>query len=116
MPRLGPNAVGVRAVAACTPGVAFTSDKAAGARPGPAVETTTSAESPSSRCCWTTWSIVVVLNSRVQLIATVRTSGVLADERRRAADARSDDPRKPPTGEVAPRIGRRNGPRTRAAT
>ena len=40
---------------------------------------------PACRCWVTAWSMVVALNSRVQLIATVSTSGVLADEKRRVA-------------------------------
>ena len=45
--------------------------------------------------------MVVVLNSRVQLIATVSTSGVLAEEKRRVAVPRFADARNPPTGEIA---------------
>src|SRR4051812_49734638 len=44
------------------------------------------------------WSIVVLLNSSVQLMATDRTSGVLADENRRVAAPRFADARNPPTG------------------
>ena len=46
----------------------------------------------------TAWSIVVELNSSVQLMATVSIRGVLADEKRRAAVRRFADARKPPTG------------------
>src|SRR3954447_22316649 len=48
----------------------------------------------------------VVLNSKVQLIATVSTSGVLAEENRRLAAARLAEARNPPTGEIAPHSGR----------
>ena len=54
---------------------------------------------PACLCWVTAWSCVVVLNSRVQLIATVSTSGVLADEKRRVAVRRFADARNPPTGE-----------------
>src|SRR3954447_693752 len=56
--------------------------------------------------------MVVLLKSRVQLIATVSTSGVLAPENRRVAVARFAAARKPPTGASRPR----NGPNTQAAT
>src|SRR5881227_3605183 len=56
--------------------------------------------------------MVVVLNSRVQLIATVSTSGVVADENSRVAVPRFADARNPPTGEIAAS----GGPRTRPAT
>ena len=55
--------------------------------------------------------MVVVLNSRVQLIATVRTSGVVADENSRVAVPRFADARNPPTGEIAAS----GGPMTRLA-
>src|SRR3954470_126967 len=42
--------------------------------------------------------MVVLLNSRVQLMATESTSGVLADEKRRVAAPRFADARNPPTG------------------
>src|SRR3981081_3542075 len=47
------------------------------------------------------WSVVVVLNNRVQLMATVSTRGVLAEEKRRVAVPRLADARKPPTGDSA---------------
>src|SRR3954454_13425405 len=50
--------------------------------------------------------MVVVLNSSVQLMATVSTSGVLAEENRRLPAARFDEARNPPTGEIAPNSGR----------
>src|SRR3954468_13659182 len=56
--------------------------------------------------------MVVLLKSRVQLIATVSTSGVLAAENRRGGVARFAAARKPPTGASRPR----NGPNTQAAT
>src|SRR5690348_16561584 len=56
--------------------------------------------------------MVVVLNSRVQLSATVRTSGVVADENSRVAVPRFADARKPPTGESAAS----GGPMTRPAS
>src|SRR5205814_2167022 len=59
---------------------------------------------------------VEVLNSSVQLIAIVRTSGVLADEKRRVAVARLADARKPPTGEIDPRMGLRKPATMRATT
>src|ERR671926_151707 len=45
--------------------------------------------------------MVVLLNSRVQLIATESTIGVLAEEKRRVAAPRFADARNPPTGESA---------------
>ena len=57
------------------------------------------------------WSVVVVLNNRVQLMATVSTRGVLAEEKRRVAVPRLADARKPPTGDSA----ESGGPTTRAA-
>ena len=56
--------------------------------------------------------MVVVLNSSVQLMATVSTSGVLAEEKRRVAVRRFAEARKPPTGESRAS----GGPRTPAAT
>ena len=55
---------------------------------------------------------MVVLNSSVQLMATVSISGVLADEKRRVAVRRFADARKPPTGESRAS----GGPSTPAAT
>src|SRR5438477_456739 len=60
------------------------------------------------------WSVVVVLNSRVQLMATVNTSGVVAEEKRRVAAPRLADARNPPTGESAVRAGPTSRARTRA--
>src|SRR4051812_19551643 len=56
-------------------------------------------------------------------MATVRTSGVLAEENRRLVAARFAEARNPPTGEIAPNSGRRmlatilarSGPRQPAA-
>src|SRR3954449_12400071 len=42
--------------------------------------------------------MVVLLNSRVQLMATESTSGVVAEEKRRVAAPRFEDARNPPTG------------------
>ena len=56
--------------------------------------------------------MVVVLNSSVQLKATVSTNGVLAEEKRRVAVPMFAEARKPPTGESAAS----GGPRSRAAT
>jgi hypothetical protein len=53
----------------------------------------------------TAWSMVVLLNSKVQLSATDSTSGVLADEKRRVAARRLAVARKPPTGEIAESTG-----------
>src|SRR4051795_5099053 len=50
--------------------------------------------------------MVVVLKSSVQLMATVSTSGVLAEEKRRLSVARFAEARNPPTGETAPNSGR----------
>src|SRR3954452_9975074 len=47
------------------------------------------------------WSIVVVLNSNVPLMATVRTIGVVAEEKRRVAVERLATARKPPAGALA---------------
>src|SRR5215475_9608467 len=55
--------------------------------------------------------MVVLLNRRVQFRATVSTSGVLAEEKRRVAP-RFAEARKPPTGERAAS----GGPSSRAAT
>src|SRR5436305_1263988 len=55
--------------------------------------------------------MVVVLNSRVQLSATVSTSGVVADENSRVAVPRFADAMSQPTGEIAAS----GGPRTRPA-
>src|SRR4051794_35241587 len=98
-PRLGPSVVGVNAVAERTPGVARTSASAAPGSPGPALVIASSPASPAVRCALTAWSVVVALNNSVQLMATVSTSGVLAEEKRRVAVRRFDDARKPPTGE-----------------
>src|SRR3954471_24617937 len=98
-PRLGPSVVGVRATAERTPGVACASGRAAAGSPAPALVTASSPVRPAFRCLVIAWSVVVALNSRVQLMATVRTSGVLAEEKRRVAVARFADARKPPTGE-----------------
>src|SRR3954452_15082341 len=100
MPRLGPSAVDVSATADLTPRVERTSASAVAGSPAPLVETTRSAVMPASLWVPTTWSSVVLLNSKVQLIATVRTSGVVADEKRRVAAARFDDAKNPPTGEI----------------
>src|SRR6476661_2154679 len=98
-PRLGPSVVDVKAAAERTPGVARTSASAAGGRPGPALVIASLLVIAASRWALAAWSIVVVLNSSVQLIATVRTIGVLADEKRRVAVARFAEARKPPTGD-----------------
>src|SRR5436305_15151347 len=55
--------------------------------------------------------MVVVLNSSVQLSATVRTNGVVADENTRVAVPTFADARNPPTGEIAAS----GGPTTRPA-
>src|SRR4051812_38256110 len=114
MPRLGPSVVGVSATAEVTPGTACTAACADGGSPAPLLESTRSAFIPSCRCAVTTWSSVDVLNSKVQLIATVSTSGVLADEKRRVAAPRFADARKPPTGEIPESTGLRKPPTTRA--
>src|SRR3974377_2258570 len=56
--------------------------------------------------------MVVVLNSSVQLSATVSTPGVVAEEKRRVAAPRLADAKNPPTGESAAS----GGARSRAAT
>ena len=99
IPRLGPRVVGVRATAERTPGVARTSASVAAGSPGPVLVMASSPDSPACLCWVTAWSWVVVLNSRVQLIATVSTRGVLADEKRLAAVRRFAEARNPPTGE-----------------
>ena len=99
IPRLGPRVVGVTATAERTPGVARTASSVAGAKPGPVLVMASSPVRPACLCWLTAWSWVVALNSRVQLIATVSTRGVLADEKRRVAVRRFADARKPPTGE-----------------
>src|SRR5205814_10064460 len=68
--------------------------------------------------------MVVLPKKRVQLRATVSTSGVLADEKRRVAAPRFAEARNPPTGESVPSGGPSNratrygtiGPRKAAAT
>ena len=111
-PRLGPSVVGVSATAERTPGVARASASAAAGSPGPALVMASSPARPACRCWVTAWSMVVELNSRVQLRATVSISGVLADEKRRVAVRRFADARKPPTGESRAS----GGPSTPAAT
>ena len=97
-PRLGPSVVGASATAERTPGVARTSVSAAAGSPGPLLVSASSPDSPACRSCVTAWSIVVLLNSIVQLTATESTSGVLADEKRRVAAPTFADARNPPTG------------------
>ena len=58
--------------------------------------------------------MVVLLKSKVQLSATDRTSGVLADEKRRVAARRFAAARNPPTGEIAESTGRSNSAAMRA--
>src|SRR3954464_1884774 len=99
-PRLGPSVVGVSATAERTPWVARTSASVATGMPGPAVVIASSPDRPALRSLLTAWSVVVELNSSVQLMATVSISGVLADEKRRVAVLRFDEARKPPTGEI----------------
>src|SRR3954451_12804675 len=60
--------------------------------------------------------MVVLLNSRVQLMATVSTSGVLAEEKQRVAAARFVDARNPPTGETRDSTGPRTPAAMRATT
>src|SRR5204862_6201620 len=105
-PSEGPSVVGVSATAETTPRIERTALSVDGGSPGPELETARAAESPAGRCAVIAWSRVVVLNSSVQLMATVSTSGVLADENRRLADPRFADARNPPTGEMAPNSGR----------
>ena len=100
-PRLGPSVVGVSATAERTPGVARTSASAAAGSPGPLLVIASSPDRPACRSWVTAWSMVVLLNSRVQLMATESTSGVLADEKRRVAAPRFADARNPPTGASA---------------
>ena len=113
-PRLGPSVVDVSATAERTPGVARASASAAAGRPGPALVMASCPDRPACRCWVTAWSMVVVLNSSVQLIATVSTSGVLADEKRRVAAPRFAEARKPPTGESAASGGASSRAATRA--
>ena len=110
-PRLGPSVVGVSATAERTPGMARTSSSAAAGRPAPLLVTASSPARPACRSWVTAWSMVVALNSSVQLMPTVSISGVLADEKRRVAVRRFADARKPPTGESRAS----GGPRTPAA-
>ena len=100
-PRLGPSVVGVSATAERTPGVARTSASAAAGSPGPLLVSASSPDSAACRSWVTAWSIVVLLNSIVQLMATESTSGVLADEKRRVAAPTFADARNPPTGASA---------------
>src|SRR3954470_10306022 len=100
-PRLGPSVVDVNATAERTPGIVRASASAAAGRPGPLLVIASSPERPAWRSCETAWSMVVLLNSSVQLIATESTSGVLADEKRRVAVLRFEDARNPLTGASA---------------
>src|SRR5215210_6189863 len=111
-PRLGPSVVGVRATAERTPAMARASASAAAGSPGPLLVIASSPPRPACRSWVTAWSMVVELNSRVQLRPTVSISGVLADEKRRVAVRRFVDARKPPTGESRSS----GGPSTPAAT
>src|SRR3954447_13692078 len=104
-PRLGPSVVGVNANADWPPGVARASASAAAGRPGPLLVIASSPDRPACRSWETAWSIVVLLNSRVQLMATESTSGVLADQKRRGAARRFADARNPPTGASAASAG-----------
>src|SRR4051794_4889877 len=108
--------VGVTATADRTPGVARTSASAACGRPAAELDSDRSCDRPACRSARTAWSWVVVLNSSVQLKATVSTSGVIAEEKRRVAVFRLADARKPPTGEIAENGGRRTPAITRATT
>jgi hypothetical protein len=74
---------------------------AAAGTPGPVLVRASWPVRLAWRCSWIACSSVVVLNRRVQLRATVRTSGVLAEEKRRVAAPRFADARKPPTGASA---------------
>src|SRR4051812_6286845 len=108
--------VGVTATADRTPGVARTSASAAAGRPAAELDSDRSCDRPACRSARTAWSWVVVLNSSVQLRATVSTSGVMAEEKRRVAVFRLADARKPPTGEIVENGGRRTPAITRATT
>src|SRR3954451_12678306 len=107
---------GDRATADLTPGVARKSASAACGSPGPELQSDRSCERPACRSARTAWSCVVVLNSSVQLRATVSTSGVMAEEKRRVAVFRLADARNPPTGETAENGGRNTPAITRATT
>src|SRR3954468_9775634 len=100
-PRLGPSVVDVNATAERAPGVARGSASAAAGRPGPLLVVASSPDSPAWRSWETAWSMVVLLNSSVQLIATESTNGVLAEEKRRVEAPRFADARNPPTGASA---------------
>src|SRR3954470_21928844 len=100
-PRLGPSVVGVNATAERTPRIARASASAAAGRPGPLLVIARSPENPAWRSVETAWSMVVLLNSRGQVIAAESTSGVLADEKRRVAVLRFAEARNPPTGASA---------------
>jgi len=120
----GPRVVDVNATAERTPGVARVSASAAAGRPGPALVRASWPVSPACRCWLVVWSMVVVLKNSVQLRAMVSTSGVLADEKRRAEVPRFAEARNPPTGENAASGGASSraatygtiGPRKAAAT
>src|SRR4051794_41694471 len=58
--------------------------------------------------------MVVLLNSRVQLMATESTGGVVAEEKRRVVAPRFADARNPPTGTSAASGGPRSLAPTRA--
>ena len=123
-PRLGPSVVDVSATAERTPRVARASASAAAGRPGPALVMASWPVSPACICWVVAWSMVVVLKKKVQLTATVSTSGVLAEEKRRVAAPRFAEARNPPTGESAVSAGASSratayvttGPKKAAAT
>ena len=104
--------VAVSATAERTPGVWRVSASAAAGNPGPALVIASCPVSPACLCCPMACSMVLMLNRRVQLRATVSTKGVLAEEKRRVAVPRFAEARKPPTGESAAS----GGASSRAAT
>src|SRR6201999_3002188 len=84
--------------------------------PGPPLLIASGLVIAAARWALEAWSIVVVLNSSVQLSATVSTIGVLADEKRRVAAARFAEARKPPTGDSADSAGASSRPAACATT
>jgi len=104
--------VAVSATAERTPGVWRVSASAAAGNPGPALVIASCPVSPASLCWVMACSMVLTLNRRVQLRATVSTRGVLAEEKRRVAAPKFAEARKPPTGENAAS----GGASSRAAT
>ena len=110
--------------AVSTPRTRRASAAADGGRPGPSLLMARSAVTRSRPCSAVACSMVVLTNRSEPAIATVSTSGVLAEEKRRAEERTFVTARKPPTREIratsAPGISAAaratSGPRNAAAS